>query len=310
MEYLETGDDLTDAAVPPTREYSTEERVQIFRAFYLCDLRETEQQEEARANVAILITRLYPGAPAMGPAPSKALREQFARTPTWTQDCSINDVWTYVRPMWCSMLGKLVPPAAIGSHPRMKNRRYFRWELTHRHGMRGMAIFLCLYICKGPTFRPTKRNGHYTDGLVPDMDMPDEIRYGVFIPLLQLLWMYGDPERVLAGTSFNTWTELMNTKQMGWFIEGATKAVNEHGIWSYDQIAEWSAPNHPKYTEDHKILKKWHAGLQYEIAMVLRLLVPDFPQPPGSKWFVTPEQKANYKARFLEHGGEVITCPW
>ena len=298
----------TMSAAQQNAPFTEPERVAICRDYYHDNERDTEQQENATYSHGGLVGALMPVS-LRGP-PRKALREQLLGQPTWTQNCTNSQVWNYLAVMWVSCLDKRSPPAVIDQHPTMKNRRVFRWEYSHDSLMEGLAVYLPLYLCLGPQYSPTKVNGNYVNALVPEIAMRDDLRYCLYVPILQSIWMHGDPERTLRRQK--NWEQLMTNKSLGHFIEGCRNKVVRFGVWSYDYIAERAVPEHPQYSTKSTVLKKWHAGLQFEIALVLRVLVQDFPLPVNGNWFVTSQQKAAYKAQMVRNpdNKNVPLRPW
>ena len=70
--------------------------------------------------------------------------------------------------------------------------------------------------------------------------------------------------------------------------------MRNFGVYKMNWIVARCNPLHPGYSEDPNVVRRWQNGVQYEVAMVLRYLRNDFPQPRADRFYCDDIDKQNY----------------
>ena len=296
--------------VPPPP-FTAAERAQLARDYFMADNLDTEAQHMDQYNAQTLADHfLPPDSPATADV-RRAMREQLALSPVWNHNVAYQDLVTLAFGCWETIQGIDDQPSAVVEHPELGNGHYYRLSYTARYLLRGMVCYLPLFVVKGPNFCVNVVKNKCVNGLLAQIPIPDDVRQCIVNPMVQNIWMRGDEYHHLHLRSISTWNQLLTNKNMGNFLaECGAKA--KLGVWTYEWVKVRCHESHPDYTLDRNVLKTWVQGLQYEVAAVLRFLLPGFPRPTHRHMYrCSPAQMADYDTRQLRDAttGNLIARP-
>ena len=313
-----TGD--PPAAPPPAplvaETMTPAQRTTICRAYFADEGRSVEREHQRRYELKTLARKYFPADTPANAQVRRALMEQLAQPAPWSSAAApiSNDaIVAFLNICWIKAweLPDINPP--INEHTEMGNQRFYQWHRSGTSIQQGLSNLLAIILVKGPTFDPRKVGRAYTNALIPNITMSDNSRYCLLLPFIQNLWMNGDPLGSLPCSRYPDCNKNMESKNMKSWLSDMFKYATL-GVFTKDFLSERCKPGHPDYPLacNTTQAKKWTEGLQYEVAIILRCVVPNFPKPTNDNtYFCNAQEKEDYNNKILRApDGTIVTRPF